>query len=56
MQRLLPVEIDRRTHGVGHTPVIEVPDQLPRQRPVQRVLLTFASWRRPPQDAGRSND
>jgi hypothetical protein len=43
MQRLLSVARGRRVHGVGHIAIIDLADQMPRDRPVLKVLLTFAS-------------
>jgi hypothetical protein len=41
MQRLLPVDPNRRIHGVGHVPVTEASGRLLLQRPVCGVLLTL---------------
>ena len=46
MQRLLSTGRELRTHGRGDIAVAELPGQLPRQRPVRRVLLTVTSGER----------
>lgn len=45
MQRLRSVDLDRRTHGVGHIAIIRVLDEAACEWPVLKVLPTFS--RRP---------